>query len=172
MIAPYQPDPRYRKGQNGPQPHDPDQASQWQQPWYPPRPVIENMPRVDAVRWYRERGARITVIAWSLNVIILAVVSIQLGSQIPATLPLVAGAVVECCAYFAFGVLLWRAGIGVTADHIIVRNAAGRQQLIPWPSVAGFDLGTPKYWLFGGLVVYVVCDDGRRLYTQHHIFKG
>jgi hypothetical protein len=49
------------------------------------------MPRVDAVRWCRERGAQITVIVWSLNVIILAVVSIQLGSQIPAALPLVAG---------------------------------------------------------------------------------
>jgi PH (Pleckstrin Homology) domain-containing protein len=161
----------YRKGQNGRQPHDPDRASQWRQPWYPPRPVMENMPRVDAVRWYRARGARITVIVWSLNVIILAVASVQLGSEIPAALSLVAGAVVECCAWFAFGVLLWRSGIGVAADRIIVRNAAGRQQLIPWPSVAGFDLGPPKYWL-GGLVVYVVCDDGRRLYTRGCSFQG
>ena len=37
--------------------------------------------------------------------------------------------------------VLWlRAGIGVTADHLIVRDALGTQNLIAWPSVAGFDL--------------------------------
>ena len=131
------------------------------------------MPKVDAVRWYRGRDGRNTVIASSLNMVILVGVSIQLGIQDPATRPLVlAGAVLECCTWLSFAVLLWRAGIGVTADHIIVRNAAGRQQLIPWPSVAGFDIGTPKYWLFGGLAVYVVCDDERRLYTRGYSSQG
>lgn len=130
-----------------------------------------NMPKVDAVRWYRGRSDRWNTVIASLPILFSAGLCIQAGTQIPATLPLVAGVVLASCAWFSFAVLRWRAGIGVTADHIIVRNAAGRQQLIPWPSLAGFDLGTPRYWT-GGLVVYLVCDDGRRLYTRGCSFHG
>jgi hypothetical protein len=130
------------------------------------------MPKVDAVRWYRGRSDRWNTVIASLFILVSTGLCIQAGIQFPATPPLVlAGVVLACCAWFSFAVLRWHAGIGVTADHIIVRNAAGRQQLIPWPSVAGFDLGTPKYWA-SGLVIYVVCDDRRRLYTRGCSFQG
>jgi hypothetical protein len=124
------------------------------------------MPNVEAVRWYRGREGRSTTIASSLSMVLAVGASIKLGIQDPATRPLfLTVAVLECCAWFSFAVLMWRAGIAVTAEHIVVRKAAGRQQLIPWPSVAGFDLGRPKYW-FSDAVIYVVRDDGRRVCTR------
>jgi hypothetical protein len=65
----------------------------------------------------------------------------------------------------------WRAGIGVTADHIIVRDI-GRQDLIPWSSVTGFELASPRLWHGQCLALYVVCDDGRRLYSSGCAFDG
>lgn len=108
----------------------------------------------------------------SVSVVIAVVVSVQLSIQDHAAWPLILAAAVLACGWFSFAVLLWRAGIGITADHLIVRTAVGRQQLVPWPSVAGFDLGTPKYMVFGGLAVYVIGDDGRRLSTRGCSFHG
>ena len=47
-----------------------------------------------------------------------------------------------------------------------------RQDLIPWPSVAGFDLARPGHWHGQCLALYVICDDGRRLYTGGCSFDG
>jgi hypothetical protein len=143
----------------------------WQQPGCPPGPTTENMPNAAAVRWYRGRDGRMAVIV-SLSMLIPAAESIQLSIQDPAARLLVLAAAVPVCAWFPFAVLLWRAGIGVTAEHLIVRTALGRQQLVSWPSVAGFGLGAPKYMVFGGLAVYVIGDDGRRLCTRGCSFNG
>jgi hypothetical protein len=51
MTPPCQPDPRYRQRQNSPQPYDPQQVPQWQQPYYPPRPVPKASAIRRALRW-------------------------------------------------------------------------------------------------------------------------
>ena len=68
--------------------------------------------------------------------------------------------------------MLRAAGIGVSADHLIVWDAAGTRHLIGWPSVAGFDL--EKRWSRGGgyLTLIVICDDGRRLHASGCSFSG
>jgi hypothetical protein len=81
------------------------------------------------------------------------------------------GAILFCCSGIWLTVRTWRAGIGVTADQIILRDI-GRQDLIPWSSVTGFELVRPRLWHGQCLALYVVCDDGRRLYTSGCAFDG
>jgi hypothetical protein len=126
------------------------------------------MPDTD-VRWYRGRGERWnTVIAAIVLTVLLDGVLIAGGITTPGARALsLTGAVLVCCAGCAVVVLWLRAGIGVTTDRLIVRDALGTQHLIPWPSVAGFDLDK---WRGagggrGGLTLVVICDDGRRLHT-------
>jgi hypothetical protein len=83
------------------------------------------------------------------------------------------GAVLVFCAGSV--VTIWSlraAGIGVTADHLVVWDAAGTRHLIAWPSVPGFDL--EKWWARGssGLRLIVICNDGRRLHTSGCSFSG
>jgi hypothetical protein len=49
MTPPSQPAPRYRPRPDRPQPHDPQQAPEWQQFYYPPRPVGPRPSRVAKV---------------------------------------------------------------------------------------------------------------------------
>jgi hypothetical protein len=92
--------------------------------------------------------------------------------QNPRTLALsLTGTILFCCPMIWLTARSWRAGIGVTADHIIVR-AIFRQDLIPWSSVTGFDLARPPLWHGQSLALYVVCADGRRLYSDGCAFDG
>src|SRR5262249_28338915 len=89
------------------------------------------------------------------------------GFQTPGALPVnLAVAILVCCAGTALTVLWRRAGIGVTDDYVIVRGALGIQRIIPWSSVAGFALARPPLWRGDYLAVYVVCNDGKPLYTS------
>jgi hypothetical protein len=132
------------------------------------------MPDTD-VRWYRSRGERWnSVIAAIVVTVLLDGVLIAEVITTPGARALsLTGAVLVCCAGCAVVVLWLRAGIGVTADHLIVRDALGTQSLIAWPSVADFDLD--KWWSphsSGGLTLVVICDDGRRLHTLGCSFSG
>ena len=83
------------------------------------------------------------------------------------------GAILASCAGCVAAVWRWRAaGIGVTADHLIVWDAAAMRHLIAWPSVASFD--PEKRWTRGGgeLTLVVICNDGRRLHTSGCSFSG
>lgn len=133
-----------------------------------PLPLV--MPMVDAARWYRGRD-RVPVV---YPLLLVMVVGCCIGGiiQNPRTLPLaLTGAILFCCAGIWLIVRTWHAGIGVTADHIIVRDI-GRQDLIPWSSVTGFALARPPLWHGQVLALYVICDDGRRLYTSGCSFSG
>lgn len=100
-----------------------------------------------------------------LLTLIAAACFIPEGIQRPGILPLcLTGAILVCCAGLALTLRILRPAIGVTADHVIVRDWR-RSQLIPWPSVTGFHLDRPSHWHGDVLALYVVCDDGRRLYT-------
>jgi hypothetical protein len=133
------------------------------------------MPDTD-VRWYRGRGERWnTVIATSVLTVFLDGVLIAGRVTTPGVRALsLTGAVLVCCAGCAVVVLWLRAGIGVTTDHLVVRDALGTQHLIAWSSVVGFDL---EKWRGtgggqGGLTLVVICDDGRRLQTLGCSFSG
>jgi len=133
------------------------------------------MPDTDLC-WYRGRGERWnTVIAAIVLTASLDGVLIAEGVITPGDRALsLTGAVLVCCAGCAVAVLWLRAGIGITTDHLVVRSAWGTQQLIAWPSVAGFDL---EKWRGtgggrGGLTLVVICDDGRRLQTLGCSFSG
>lgn len=133
-----------------------------------PMPLF--MPMVAGARWYRGR-TRVPIVYPLLLVLVVGCCVVGIV-QNPRTLPLgLTGAILFCCAGIWLIVRTWRAGIGVTADHIIVRDIH-RQDLIPWSSVTGFDLARPRHWHGQCLALYVVCDDGRRLYTGGCSFDG
>jgi hypothetical protein len=133
------------------------------------------MPDIDAVRWYRGPGARrnavipvILLTVLLVGVFVMGAITTTGGRALYLT-----GAVLACCAGSAVSVWIQRAaGIGVSADHLIVWDAAGTRHPIAWPSVAGFDL--EKKWSRGSgyLTLVVICDDGRRLHTSGCSFPG
>lgn len=83
------------------------------------------------------------------------------SSLVPGIVLPVIGAVVVA--------LVFRAGLGVGADHLLVRNAGGRTRRIPWADVTRFEIGKPRGWRDqkgdSGAII-VVCADGRRLDTS------
>jgi hypothetical protein len=137
--------------------------------------IIMVMTDTDAVRWYRAPGDRWgTVFAVALVTVLLDGVLIMGAVTTPGARVLsLTGAVLVCCAGCAVVVLRVRAGVGVTADHLIVWDAAFTRHLIAWPSVAGFGL---EKWhgTHGsrGLTLVVICSDGRRLHTSGCLFAG
>jgi len=135
-----------------------------------PLPLVMPMPEAD--RWYRGRAIVPDRVAYLVCLVMFSGLFIWGGIQSPRVLPLaLTGAVLVGCAGTWLTVRAWRTGIGVSADYLIVRNIH-RQDLIPWPSVAGFDLARPPYWHGQCLALYVICDDGRRLYTGGCSFDG
>ena len=133
-------------------------------------PVPLTLPRVDAARWYRGRH-RLPVPHLVLMVMVIGLCIAGI-IQNPGTLALwLTGTILFCCPMIWLIVQSWRAGIGVTADHIVVRDIV-RQDLIPWSSVTGFDLARPPHWHGQSLALYVVCADGRRLYSGGCSFDG
>jgi hypothetical protein len=133
-------------------------------------PVPLTLPRVDAARWYRGRH-RLPVPHLLLMVMVIGLCIAGI-IQNPRTLALwLTGTILFCCPMIWLIVQSWRAGIGVTADHIIVRDIV-RQDLIPWSSVTGFNLARPPHWHGQSLALYVVCADGRRLYSGGCAFDG
>ena len=133
-------------------------------------PVPLTLPRVDAARWYRGRH-RLPVPHLLLMVMVIGLCIAGI-IQNPRTLALwLTGTILFCCPMIWLIVQSWRAGIGVTADHIIVRDIV-RQDLIPWSSVTGFNLARPRHWHGQSLALYVVCADGRRLYSGGCAFDG
>ena len=128
------------------------------------------MPMVDAARWYRGRY-RLPVPHLLLMVMVMGLCIAGI-IQNPKTMALwLTGTILFCCPMIWLTVQTWCAGIGVTVDHIIVRDIV-RQDLIPWSSVTGFDLARPPLWHGQSLAVYVVCADGRRLYSGGCAFDG
>jgi hypothetical protein len=129
-----------------------------------------------AVRWYRSPGARrnavtpvILLTVMFVGVFVMGAITTGGGRALYLT-----GAVLACCAGAAVSVWVLRAaGIGVSADHLVVWDATGTRHLIAWPSVAGFDL---EKWhgIHGssGLTLIVICNDGRRLHTSGCSFSG
>ena len=133
------------------------------------------MTDTDAVRWYRSPRDRWgAVFAVSLMTVVLGGVLITGAVTTPGARAMyVTWAVIVCCAGGAVVVLRAHAGVGVTADHLIVWDAAFTRHLIDWPSVAGFGL---EEWhgTHGsrGLTLVVIRSDGRRMHTGGCLFAG
>jgi hypothetical protein len=131
---------------------------------------------MDAVRRYRGPGARWKAVGPWIGMTVLfggVLVAGAITSPGARALSLTGAALVFCAGS---AVTIWSlraAGIGVTADHLVVWDAAGTRHLIAWPSVAGFDL---EKWhgVHGssGLTLIVICSDGRRLHTSGCSFSG
>ena len=128
------------------------------------------MPDTDAVRRYRSPGARWKAAGLWIGITVLFGGVLVAGAitSLGARAPSLTGALLVFCAGSV--VTIWSlraAGIGVTADHLVVWDAAGTRHLIAWPSVAGFDL---EKWhgIHGssGLRLIVSCNDGRRLHAS------
>jgi len=133
------------------------------------------VPDMGAVRWYRSPGARrnavtpvILLTVMFVGVFVMGAITTAGGRALYLT-----GAVLACSAGVAVSVWVLRAaGIGVSADHLIVWDAAGTRHLIAWPSVAGFDLEEKWARSVGYLTLVVICNDGRRLHTSGCSFAG
>jgi hypothetical protein len=137
---------------------------------------ITVMPDTDAVRWYRGPGARGKAVGpWILGTVMfggMLVWEAITSPGAPRVLSLTGAVLVFCAGSVVTVWSLRAAGIGVTADHLIVWDAAATRHLIAWHSVAGFDL--EKRWTRGGdeLTLVVICGNGRRLHTSGCSFSG
>jgi hypothetical protein len=123
------------------------------------------MPVSSAVRWYRSRGAIWTQAGLSAAAgVLIGGLAIAQGVIVRSDRTEIIFGLAVLLAACGLVILALRSGIGAGADYLVVRGQMGRQRLIPWPDVAGFELARPPTWN-GGRAVIVVCRDGRRLYT-------
>ena len=133
------------------------------------------MSGTDVVHWYRGPGARWKAVgpATLLTVMFGGVLVWEAITRPGARVLSLTGAILAFCAGCVVVVWRWRAaGIGVTADHLIVWDAAATRHLIAWPSVAGFDLEKRRTRGGSELTLVVICNDGRRLHTSGCSFSG
>lgn len=117
------------------------------------------------VRWYRHGGARLL---GTLEISFLCVIASWLavwGIGHPVRWILLIPGIVLTVAFAVAAVLPMRAGIGVTAEHVLIRAGTGGTRVVPWAQVTGFEAGRGRFRSNGKDTVVVVTSDGRRLHT-------
>ncbi|MCW2935303.1 MAG: hypothetical protein JWM19_6265 [Actinomycetia bacterium] len=118
------------------------------------------------VRWYRLRGEPLAL-AVGISLLGLAplwLIVYGIGSPVRWALVIPGAVLLTGVAVGAW--LPLRAGIGVTARHILIRQPAGRPAEIPWSQVTGFTGGKSHAGGRGdGERVFVLTSDGKRWHT-------
>jgi hypothetical protein len=117
---------------------------------------------VASIRWYRSRSECLSlVLALAVGPGLLGALLLTDGISLSnAPLATLGAASVAVCLWFAVGFV--RAGIGVSAQGVVLRSPIGLRRRVPWSHVVSIQVHRAKS---RGCLVGVQTDDGRLLHT-------